>query len=205
MLVLFLRQLGIGLAVGALVGWGAVQGFRRARLDTAGLYPVASVATVLLAYGGADVLEGSGFLASYVAGVALGTAQIPAKRTITNFHHGLAWVGQLAMFLTLGLLVFPSQLLDVALQGTVLALVVVLVARPAATWLSTLPFAYSNTERIVLSWAGLRGAVPVVLATFPVLAGVPDALTTSTSSSSPSCSRRSCRAPRSRPSRSGCA
>lgn len=176
MAVLFARQLGIGLVVGGAVGWLAVQGFRRARLETAGLYPVATVATVLLAYGGADVLEGSGFLAAYLAGLALGTAQIPAKRTVTTFHQGLAWVAQLTMFLTLGLLVFPSQLADVAVEGTLLALVLVLVARPVATWLSTLPFRYSQAERAVLSWAGLRGAVPVVLATFPLIAGVPGAL-----------------------------
>ncbi len=176
MLLLFASELGIGLLVGGAVGWLAVQGFRRAQLETAGLYPVATVATVALAYGGADVLHGSGFLASYLAGLALGTAQIPAKRTVTTFHQGLAWVAQLAMFLTLGLLVFPAQLVDVAIEGTLLALVLVLVARPVATWVSTLPFDYSNAERVILSWAGLRGAVPVVLATFPLIAGVPESL-----------------------------
>jgi cell volume regulation protein A len=176
MALLFIQQLGIGAAVGGLVGWGAVQAFQRARLDTAGLYPVASLATVALAYGGADVLEGSGFLAVYLAGLALGTAHIPAKRTVTSFHQGMAWVAQLSMFLTLGLLVFPSRVLDVAAEGTLLALVVVFVARPAATWLSTAFGRFSNAERTVLSWAGLRGAVPVVLATFPVLAGVEGAL-----------------------------
>jgi len=176
MLVLFVEEMGIGLLVGAAVGWLAVQGFQRARLETAGLYPVASLAIAALAYGGADVLHGSGFLAAYLAGLAMGTAHIPAKRTVTSFHQGLAWVAQLSMFLALGLLVFPSQLPEVALEGTLLALVLVFVARPAATWLSTLGLGYSTPERAVLSWAGLRGAVPVVLATFPVIAGVPGAL-----------------------------
>ncbi|MEA2427656.1 MAG: potassium/hydrogen antiporter [Thermoleophilaceae bacterium] len=173
MALLLVRQLGIGVAIGLLVGWAAVRGFRRARLNTAGLYPVASLATAALSFGAADALHGSGFLAVYLAGLALGSANVPAKQTTAAFHQGLGWVAQIAMFLTLGLLVFPSQLGPVALEGTVLALVVVLVARPVAAVVSTLPFGFSRPERAVLGWAGLRGAVPVVLATFPVIAGVP--------------------------------
>ncbi|MFL5910179.1 MAG: potassium/proton antiporter [Gaiellaceae bacterium] len=173
---LFARQLGIGVAVGAAVGFVAVQGFRRIRLATSGLYPVASLATVALAYGGADALHGSGFLAAYLAGLALGTAAIPAKQTITVFHEGLAWVAQLAMFVTLGLLVFPSQLGSVAVKGIVLALVIAVVARPIATFAATAFARYSLAERVMLGWAGLRGAVPVVLATFPVIDHVPHSL-----------------------------
>ena len=172
MLVLLVRQLGIGLVVGAAVGALAVLALRRVRLDTGGLYPVGSLAAAALAFGGADTLHGSGFLAVYLTGLALGTAGIPAQRTVTSFHQGLAWVAQVALFLSLGLLVFPSRLADIAVQGTVLALVVVLVARPAAVWLSTLTWPYSLADRVILSVAGLRGAVPVVLATFPVIAGV---------------------------------
>ena len=169
MLALFARQLGIGLVIGAAVGLGAVQGFQRIRLATSGLYPVASLATVALAYGGADALHGSGFLAAYLAGLALGTATIPAKQTITMFHEGLAWVAQLTMFVTLGLLVFPSQLGSVAVKGIVLALLIAVVARPIATFAATAFARYSTAERVMLGWAGLRGAVPVVLATFPVI------------------------------------
>jgi len=171
--LLLVRQLGIGLAVGGAVGWLAVAAFRRARLATAGLYPVASLATAALAYGGADSLGGSGFLAVYLAGLALGGGTVPAQQTISSFHQGLAWVAQLGLFLTLGLLVFPSQLGDVALQGTVLALVVAVVARPLAVMVATAFSRFNAAERLVLGWAGLRGAVPVVLATFPVLADVP--------------------------------
>ena len=103
----------------------------------------------------------------------LGSAAIPAQQTITAFHQGLAWVAQVGMFLTLGLLVFPSQLGDIALEGTVLALVAAVVARPLAVIPATLFAHYSARERLVLGWAGLRGAVPVVLATFPVIADVP--------------------------------
>ena len=169
MVLLFIRQLGIGAVIGGLVGWLVVNGLTRARLDTPGLYPVATLATAGLAFGAADSLEGSGFLAAYLAGLALGTAPIPAKRTVTVFHEGVAWVAQIVLFLTLGLLVFPSNLDDVWLEGTALALVLVLVARPAATAVATALDRFSTSDRITLGWAGLRGAVPVVLATFPVI------------------------------------
>jgi potassium/hydrogen antiporter len=175
-LVLLVRQLGTGLVVGLGVGWLAVQGFRRAQLATAGLYPVASLATAALAFGGAEVLHGSGFLAVYLAGLMLGSGTIPAQQTIAAFHQGLAWVAQLGMFLTLGLLVFPSQLPDIALEGTVLALVAAVVARPLAVIPATLFSRLSTADRAIIGWAGLRGAVPVVLATFPVIAGVPRSL-----------------------------
>ena len=171
--VLFVRQVGIGVLVGGGVGWAAVQAFRRVQLTTAGLYPVASLAAAALAFGGAEVLHGSGFLAVYLAGLALGSATIPAQQTVASFHQGLAWVAQLGMFFTLGLLIFPSQLGDIALEGTVLALVAAVVARPLAIVPATLFASYSWAERGLLGWAGLRGAVPVVLATFPVLADVP--------------------------------
>jgi cell volume regulation protein A len=176
MAVLFLLELGIGAAVGLAVGWAAAEGLRRTRLDTAGLYPVATLATVAIAFGAADALHGSGFLAAYLAGLVLGSERIPAKRTVTVFHQGLAWVAQIAMFLSLGLLVFPSELGDVVLEGTALALVLVLVARPFAAFVSTAFDPFSTADRVVLGWAGLRGAVPVVLATFPVIDQVPESL-----------------------------
>jgi potassium/hydrogen antiporter len=169
-------ELVLGAAVGVAVGWLAVQGFRRAQLPTPGLYPVASLATAALAFGGADVVHGSGFLAVYLSGLMLGSATVPARQTVAAFHQGLGWVAQLTMFTTLGLLVFPQQLGDVALEGTILALVVLFVARPVAVLVSTLPVGFSFRERLVLDWAGLRGAVPVVLATFPVIEGVEGSL-----------------------------
>jgi cell volume regulation protein A len=172
MVLLFVLELGIGAAAGLAVGWLAVEGLRRTRLDTGGLYPVATLATAALAFGAADALHGSGFLAVYIAGLMLGSARIPAKRTVTVFHQGLAWVAQIAMFLSLGLLVFPSELDAVVVEGTALALVLVLVARPVATFVSTAFDRFSAADRVVLGWAGLRGAVPVVLATFPVIDGV---------------------------------
>jgi len=176
MALLFVLELGIGAVVGASVGWLAVQCLRRARLDSAGLYPVATLAVAALAFGTAEALHGSGFLAAYMCGLALGSATIPAKRTVTVFHEGLAWIAQIVMFLTLGLLVFPNQLGDVWLEGTALALVLVFVARPLAAVVATAFDRFSAADRLVLGWAGLRGAIPVVLATFPVIDDVPDSL-----------------------------
>jgi cell volume regulation protein A len=173
--LLLVKQLGIGAVVGAAVGWAAVQAFRRANLATGGLYPVASLAVVAVAFGAADVLSGSGFLAVYLAGLAMGSTALPARQTVGAFHDGLAWLAQLTMFFTLGLLVFPHQLLDIALQGTAIALVLVFVARPLAVMVATAFAPLRTSERIVLGWAGLRGAVPVVLATFPIIEQVPSA------------------------------
>jgi len=173
MLWLFVREVGIGALVGLAVGNGAVMAFKRVQLATPGLYPVASIATAALAFGAADTLHGSGFLAVYLAGLVLGSATIPARHTVVTFHQGMAWIAQLAMFLVLGLLVFSSQFGDIAVEGTVLALVLALVARPLAALVATIgPF--DLRDRAMLGWAGLRGAVPVVLATFPVIAGVHD-------------------------------
>jgi potassium/hydrogen antiporter len=177
MAVLFVRQLGIGLVVGVAVGAAGVWVLRRVQLATAGLYPVATLAVAALAFGGADTLHGSGFLAVYLAGLVLGTATTPARRTIVTFHDGLAWIAQLALFLILGLLVFPEDLGDIALEGTAIALVTAVVARPLAALVVTLGQGFSVGERAVLGWAGLRGAVPVVFATFAVTEGIDGGLT----------------------------
>jgi potassium/hydrogen antiporter len=173
---LFVVQLGLGAAVGLAAGFAGVWAMRRAPLASGGLYPIGSLAVATIAYGGADVIGGSGFLAVYLAGLVLGSTYIPARQTITTFHDGLAWLAQLTLFFVLGLLVFPGQLGDVALEGTVLALVAVVVARPLAVFAATAFERFTAAERIVLGWGGLRGAVPVVLATFPVIEGVPQSL-----------------------------
>jgi cell volume regulation protein A len=171
----FVAQLAIGLGAGLATGFLAVRAFRRLPL-AAGLYPVASLTAVALAYGLADVLGGSGFLAVYLAGLTLGSTSIPARQTVGAFHDGLAWIAQLAMFLVLGLLVFPSQLPEVALEGTLMALIVAFVARPLAVVVATALSPLNARERIVIGWVGLKGALPVVFATFPVVAGVPHSL-----------------------------
>ncbi len=172
--VLFVEELVIGGVVGVGIGLAGAWALRTFKLGSAGLYPVASLAIAALAFGGADTLHGSGFLAVFLCGVALTAKEIPAQRTIETFHEGLAWVAQLGLFLTLGLLVFPSQLPEVALAGTLLAILTAVVARPLAVVIVLGRLDFSLPERLVLGWAGLRGAVPIVLATFPVIAGVKD-------------------------------
>jgi cell volume regulation protein A len=174
--LLFAEELGIGAVVGLLVGWLGLYSMRRARSAPEGLHLVASATTLALAFGTADVLRGSGFLAAYLSGLVLGSADVPARRAVLAFHEGLASVAEIGMFFALGLLVFPSQLGGIAIRGTVLALVVAFVARPLGAVLGTALDDFSYRERLLLGWAGLRGAVPVVLATFPVIAGIPRSL-----------------------------
>ena len=172
MVGLMAEQLAIGGGIGLAVGWGSVTAFRRVSFATSGLYPVASIATAALAFGAADTLGGSGFLAVYLAGLALGSGRIPARRTVGDFHAGVAWVSQIALFVTLGLLVFPSELDDVALKGLLIAGVLMLVARPLATYLATRVGRFTARESLLVGWAGLRGAIPVVFATFPIIEGI---------------------------------
>jgi cell volume regulation protein A len=173
---LLFKELGIGLIVGVAVGWLALQALRHARLGTEAAYPLGTLSAAAVAYGAAASLHGSGFLAVYLVGLGLGSRPFPARRAAVVFHEGLAGLAQVTMFLVLGLLVFPSQLPDVAAEGTVLAVVLVLVARPVATWLATVATRFTLQEKGVLAWAGLRGAVPMVLATFPVIEAVPHSL-----------------------------
>jgi cell volume regulation protein A len=175
MLQAFAVELTVGAVAGLVVGGASAALMGRKPLTTPGLYPVASMATAALAFGVGDALHGSGFLSVYLAGLALGSLPIAEREAMATFHDGLAWVAQLVMFLTLGLLVFPDALGSVAVQGTVLAILTAVVARPLAVYVATTGLGFDVRERAVLGWAGLRGAVPVVLATFPVLEGVPRA------------------------------
>jgi cell volume regulation protein A len=176
MLALCGKELLIGTVCGLVAGWLAAGAFSRIRLPAAGLYPVASFAVAALSFGAASTLGGSGFLAIYLAGLALAEAEIPGRQTIAIFHDGVAWVAQVALFLTLGLLVFPSQLAGVAGEGLLLWIVITFFGRPLAV-LATIAFdRFSMAERIVLAAAGLRGGVAVVLATFPVTSGISGSL-----------------------------
>src|SRR4051794_23926255 len=164
-------ELAIGAAVGLVVGAFGVWVLRSLTLPSAGLYPVASVAFAAMAYGGADTLHGTGFLAVFLAGLVIGSATSPARRTIITFHEGLAWVAQLALFLLLGLLVNPGELIDIIPEGTAIAIVTALLARPLASLI--VAYGFTLPERLMLGWAGLRGATPIVFATFPVTEGIP--------------------------------
>jgi potassium/hydrogen antiporter len=165
-------KLALGTAIGLALGRLAVAALNAVRLPTDGIYPVATIAIAGLAYGLAEVAHGSGLLAVYLTALALGSGNIPARRTVVSFHEGLGWVAQIALFILLGLLVFPSDLGDVALKGLALSAALIFVARPVAAFVATTFASLDLRERLMLGWAGLRGATPIWLATFPVVAGV---------------------------------
>jgi cell volume regulation protein A len=165
--LLLVRQLGLGLVVGIVLGAVAAWAFARIPPSIAAFAPVASVSTAAVAYGAADAIHGSGFLAVYLVGLAVGSTPSPYRSQLVTFHEGLAYVAQVGLFIVLGLLVFPSQLPDVALAAIGVTATLILVARPVAVWVANAPFQlFSRRERILLGWAGLRGAVPIVLGTF---------------------------------------
>ena len=168
-------KLSLGLTAGVVIGLGARAAFRRLDLPSPGLYPVASLATGALAFGIAEIAHGSGFLSVYIAALVLGTGPIPARGSTIAFHQGMSWTAQIALFFLLGLLVFPSALGEVALEGLILSAVLIFVARPLAAVVATAFSTFDMRERLMLGWAGLRGAVPIWLATFPVIAEVQSA------------------------------
>jgi cell volume regulation protein A len=166
------RELAIGAVVGILIGKTAAAALARTRLPMTGLYPVASLAAAALAYGSATGLYGSGLLAVYLAGLVLGDAEIPGRQSMAVFHQSIAWLAQIGVFVTLGLLASPARLADVAGAGIALALVVVLIARPLGTLATTSSREFTMPERLVLSWSELLGATPIVFASLAVAAGV---------------------------------
>ena len=169
-------QLAVGAGVGFAFGLGGRWLLSRVRIQATGLYPVLTISLAFIAFGVATLAHGSGFLAVFICAVVLGAGRIPNHAGLARVHDSLAWLSQVGMFLMLGLLVFPSQLLDVAWQGLGLALFLAFLGRPLAVLLCLLPFRYRADELTYIGWAGLRGAVPIVLATFPVLAEVRGAL-----------------------------
>lgn len=172
---LFVKQMSIGGVVGLAGGYLTVAATNRINLAIGGLYPVLASACALLTFGVAAKFEGSGFLAVYVAGIVIGNSRIVYKRGTLLFHDAAAWLSQIAMFVVLGLLSFPSRLWSVAPEGLEITLVLCLIARPVAVGLSLLPFRFNWKELLFLSWVGLKGAVPITLATFPLLYDVPHA------------------------------
>ena len=172
LMLLLVRQLGIGLVVGASSGSSRPGCSRTSRSRSASFAPVASVSAAALSFGVADVLGGSGFLAVYLVGLAVGSTPSRHRRQLVAFHESLAFLAQVTMFVVLGLLVFPSDLPGVMVSGLVLALLLVVVVRPVAVWASIAFSDFTNRERAFLGWAGLRGAVPIVLGTFVLSAGV---------------------------------
>jgi potassium/hydrogen antiporter len=172
LLLLFVQQMGVGAVLGLLIGWAAIWLISHLNLDVEGLYRVFTIALVLFTYGLTAWLGGSGFLAVYLVGVLLGNSSVQQVDRLSRFHDSLAWLMQIAMFLILGLLVFPSRLPAVAASGLLITGAAVFLARPVSVLIALLPVKMSLQEKLFVGWVGLRGAVPIVLATFPLLAGL---------------------------------
>ncbi len=169
-------QLAIGAGTGLVIGRLSRVLLQRVRLPTAGFYPVLTLALSLAAFGIATLANGSGFLAVYVLGTVIGNSVLPYRSGLLRVHDAIAWLCQVSMFLMLGVLIFPSQLRPVAGTGIGIALFLAFVARPLVAAVCLIPFRYPWREIVYIGWVGLRGAVPIILATFPVLAGVSGAM-----------------------------
>ena len=170
-LALLIEQVGIGGLFGLVGGWVLVRALNNLELSES-LYPVLALFSALLLFGFTSLLGGSGFLAVYLAGLILGNRRVRSFASIRRFHDGIAWMAQIGMFLLLGLIVSPHKLLIVALPALLIALLLTLVARPLSVLLCLLPFRMPWREQLFISWVGLRGSVPIVLATFPMIAGI---------------------------------
>ncbi len=168
----FFWQMGVGLSSGILLGRLLAHLLTRISLPSAGLFPVFSTAAAFFSYGLTTLIGGSGFLAVYVTAIILGNAEIQFKTTLVRFHDGVAWMAQIVMFVTLGLLVFPYDLAGVILPGLAISAFLMLIARPVAVYLCLFWYGLKPAALNLISWVGLRGAVPIILATYPLLEGI---------------------------------
>lgn len=170
---LFVKQMGLGLLLGYVFGKGLVLGINHLKLEYKGLYPVFTTSSVLLTYAATTFLGGSGFLAVYISGLILSYNDSLHKRSLRQFHVGISWLMQISMFIVLGLLVSPKQLLSIVWIGLACSAFLMFIARPLSVFISLpLPFMMSFKEKILISWVGLRGAAPIILATFPLMAKI---------------------------------
>ena len=171
----FMLDMSVGALIGYLMAKFIVFFINRLKLGYEGLYPVIMISLVLLTYVIAVFLKGNGILAVYLVGLMLGKAEFPNKKMIMRFHDGLAWLAQIVMFVTLGLLVFPSHIVPLIGAGFFLTFLLMVVARPVSVLLCLLPFNINMRKKVMVAWVGLRGSVPIILATFPFMAGIPQA------------------------------
>ncbi|MFD4989418.1 potassium/proton antiporter [Streptomyces sp. NPDC058374] len=167
-----LLELAVGAAIGLAIGWLGALGLRHVALPASGLYPIAVLAIATSAYAAGAMAHGSGFLAVYLCALVLGNAKLPHAPATRGFADGLGWIAQIGMFVLLGLLVTPHELASDVLPALVIGLVLTVVARPLSVFVSLTPFKRPWREQALMSWAGLRGAVPIILATIPMVAGV---------------------------------
>ncbi|MGV0792038.1 potassium/proton antiporter [Mycolicibacterium sp. XJ1819] len=175
-LVEVVYELAAGAAIGVGVGFIGAIGMRRVALPASGLYPLAAFGLGMVAFSAAGAAHASGFLAAYVSGLVLANSGLPHRSATRSFAEGLAWLAQIGLFVLLGLLVDPGELAAEVVPAITIGLVLLLIARPLSVMVSLAGFRIPWREQVFVSWAGLRGAVPIVLATFPIVGGVPDSL-----------------------------
>lgn len=172
LILLFCKGFIIGGLMGYATGKGSLWLMNRIHLNNEGLYPVLLLALAMLSYSATEFLHGNGFLAIYVCAVILGTSNFIHKRSLIRFYDGVAWLMQIILFLTLGLLVYPSRVMAVAGPGLLISAFLIFIARPIGVFGSLLLFKTNRRSKLFLSWVGLRGAVPIVFATYPMIAGL---------------------------------
>ncbi|MDO1448090.1 potassium/proton antiporter [Rhodocytophaga aerolata] len=168
----FFIQMIVGSVGGFLMGRVSLWIINHIKLENDGLYPVLTLALAVLTFAGTNFLNGNGFLAIYIAGIVMGNNSFIHKKSLIRFYDGIAWLMQILLFITLGLLVFPRQIVPVLGIGLLISMFLIFVARPLSVFLSLVFFRMSVREKVYISWVGLRGAVPIVFATYPLLAGV---------------------------------
>lgn len=171
----FILDMGIGAACAIVLSRVGIFTINRLRLIQEGLYPALMIALIIFIYAFTTYIKGNGFLAIYIAGIIMGNANLIHKKTIRNFCDGIAWLMQIVMFLALGLLVFPSKIIPIIGAGILVSLFLIFIARPVSVFISLFFTKFHSREKAFVAWVGLRGAVPIILATFPLLAGVPKA------------------------------
>lgn len=172
-LLMFFIQMGVGAVAGYLLGRMAVWMLNRLNVSNQSLYPILLLAFVFFIFSFTDLIRGNGYLAVYIAGLVVGNHKTQHKKSMMTFFDGFTWLFQIVMFLTLGLLVNPSDLVPVAALGLLVGVFMILIARPISVFACLLPFRrLSNKARLYVSWVGLRGAVPIIFATYPLIAGL---------------------------------
>lgn len=176
LVLVFVFQIGLGIIIG--LGGGKIMAYfvNKLKFFYEGIYPVFALSLAMLIYSLTAVIGGSGFLAIYIAGIILGNVQFVHKKALIRFFDGLAVLSQITMFLALGLLVYPSRLVEVIGLGLLLSGILIFIARPISVFITLIPFKFSLKEKLFTSWVGLRGAVPIILATFPLLMGIDNSL-----------------------------
>lgn len=172
MILLLIQSIGLGVLMGIIFGKGGVKLINNIKLDIQGLYPVLTIAMAFLTFSTTYFIGGNGFLSVYIAALIIGNSHFINKKVQKQFLDGLAWLMQIIMFLTLGLLVFPSQIIPIMGIGIVISFFLILIARPLAVFTCLSPFKVQLKDKIFISWVGIRGAVPIIFATYPIVSGI---------------------------------